>query len=38
MGPALQAAFTMMSHLGGKLLLFQHAFPTLGVGALRPGG
>ena len=30
MGPALQAAFLSMSNLGGKLLLFQAAVPSLG--------
>ena len=30
MGPALQAAFMVMSPIGGKLLLFQSAVPSLG--------
>lgn len=30
-GPALQAAFLVTSYVGGKLLLFQHSTPTLGV-------
>ena len=30
MGPALQGAFLAMSALGGKLLLFQAAVPSLG--------
>ena len=30
MGPALQAAFMVISPLGGKLLLFQAAVPSLG--------
>lgn len=29
-GPALQAAFLIMNHIGGKLLLFQAATPSLG--------
>ncbi|KXZ41961.1 hypothetical protein GPECTOR_234g547 [Gonium pectorale] len=32
MGPALQAAFMVASHIGGKLLLFQSSVPSLGVG------
>ncbi|KAF6250863.1 Sec23/Sec24 trunk domain-containing protein, partial [Scenedesmus sp. NREL 46B-D3] len=36
MGPALQAAFLVMSHVGGKLLLFQAGLPTIGVGKLKP--
>ncbi|CAD7697205.1 unnamed protein product [Ostreobium quekettii] len=35
MGPALQAAFMVMSHIGGKLLLFLSSPPTLGIGRLR---
>ena len=31
MGPALQAAFMVMSPIGGKLLLFQSAVPSLGA-------
>ena len=31
-GPALQAAFLVMNHLGGKLLLFQGSTPSLGAG------
>jgi len=31
-GPALQAAFLVMQHIGGKLLLFQAAVPSSGVG------
>ena len=31
MGPALQAAFLVMQDLGGKLLLFQNAVPSLGA-------
>jgi protein transport protein SEC24 len=31
MGPALQAAFMVINPLGGKLLLFQAAVPSLGA-------
>ena len=34
-GPALQAAFMAMSHVGGKLLLFQAAPPSAGAGRVR---
>ena len=34
MGPAIQAAFMAMSHVGGKLLVFQSCLPTLGAGRL----
>jgi len=34
-GPALQAAFMAMSHVGGKLLLFQAAPPAAGAGKVR---
>jgi protein transport protein SEC24 len=34
-GPALQAAFLVMSACGGKLLLFQSAAPSLGVGRVK---
>ncbi|PIN24788.1 Vesicle coat complex COPII, subunit SEC24/subunit SFB2 [Handroanthus impetiginosus] len=37
-GPALKAAFTVMSQLGGKLLIFQNTMPSLGVGRLRLRG
>ncbi|KAJ8550173.1 hypothetical protein K7X08_033880 [Anisodus acutangulus] len=37
-GPALRAAFVVMSQLGGKLLIFQHTLPSLGVGRLRLRG
>ncbi|XP_009629419.1 protein transport protein SEC24 A-like isoform X3 [Nicotiana tomentosiformis] len=37
-GPALKAAFMVMSQLGGKLLIFQHTLPSLGVGRLRLRG
>ncbi|KVI12414.1 Gelsolin domain-containing protein [Cynara cardunculus var. scolymus] len=33
-GPALKAAFMVMSQLGGKLLIFQSTLPSLGVGTL----
>ncbi|CAL9200655.1 unnamed protein product [Musa hybrid cultivar] len=38
LGPALRAAFMVMSQLGGKLLIFQSALPSLGVGRLRLRG
>ncbi|GBF93637.1 COP-II coat subunit, partial [Raphidocelis subcapitata] len=34
-GPALQAAFLVMSHLGGKMLLFQGSAPSLGAGKFK---
>ena len=34
-GPALQAAKKVISHIGGKLLLFQSSLPTLGEGSLK---
>ncbi|GAB2300923.1 Protein transport protein Sec24A [Dionaea muscipula] len=37
-GPALKAAFMVMNQLGGKLLIFQHTLPSLGVGRLRLRG
>ncbi|KAL8523037.1 hypothetical protein ACS0TY_013130 [Phlomoides rotata] len=37
-GPALRAAFTVMSKLGGKLLIFQTTLPSLGAGRLRLRG
>ncbi|KAL5724027.1 Protein transport protein Sec24A [Ranunculus cassubicifolius] len=37
-GPALRAAFMVMSQLGGKLLIFQSTLPSLGVGRLRLRG
>ncbi|KAK9794070.1 hypothetical protein WJX73_006515 [Symbiochloris irregularis] len=36
MGPALQAAFMVMTPMGGKLMLFQSAIPSLGVGRVKP--
>ena len=35
MGPALQAAFLVMSHVGGKLMLFQAAAPSAGIGRIK---
>jgi protein transport protein SEC24 len=35
MGPALQTAFMVMQHCGGKLIIFQSAMPNLGEGKLR---
>jgi hypothetical protein len=32
MGPALQAAFLVTNHVGGKMLLFQSGVPSLGAG------
>ncbi|TKY58845.1 transport protein Sec24 [Spatholobus suberectus] len=37
-GPALKAAFMIMSQLGGKLLIFQNTLPSLGIGRLRLRG
>lgn len=37
-GPALKAAFMLMSQLGGKLLIFQNTLPSLGAGRLRLRG
>ncbi|CAI0437424.1 unnamed protein product [Linum tenue] len=37
-GPALKAAFMVMSQLGGKLLIFQNTMPSLGVGRLKLRG
>ncbi|KAJ4725231.1 Protein transport protein Sec24-like [Melia azedarach] len=37
-GPALKAAFMVMSRLGGKLLIFQNSLPSLGVGRLKLRG
>ncbi|KIY91866.1 Protein transport protein [Monoraphidium neglectum] len=34
-GPALQAAFMVMGHLGGKMLLFQGSAPSLGPGKFK---
>ncbi len=35
-GPALMAAKRVISHLGGKMMLFQSTLPNLGEGALKP--
>ncbi|MBA0687488.1 hypothetical protein Goari_015019, partial [Gossypium aridum] len=37
-GPAVKAAFMVMSQLGGKLLIFQNTLPSLGVGRLKLRG
>eukprot|EP00268_Persea_americana_P055217 TRINITY_DN6401_c0_g2_i1.p1 TRINITY_DN6401_c0_g2~~TRINITY_DN6401_c0_g2_i1.p1 ORF type:complete len:993 (+),score=200.70 TRINITY_DN6401_c0_g2_i1:300-3278(+) len=37
-GPALKAAFMVMSQLGGKLLVFQSTLPSLGIGRLKLRG
>ena len=34
MGPAVQAAYMAMSHIGGKLMVFQCTLPSLGSGRL----
>ena len=34
MGPAVQAAYMAMSHIGGKLMLFQCTLPSMGSGRL----
>ena len=34
LGPALQAAYTVMQDYGGKMLVFQNAVPSLGMTAL----
>ncbi len=34
-GPALQAAFMVINHIGGKLALFQVTVPSLGVGKIK---
>ena len=31
LGPALQAAYTVMQDYGGKMLVFQNAVPSLGT-------
>lgn len=35
MGPAIQAAFLVMNHVGGKLMLFQTAAPSIGIGKIK---
>ncbi|KAL3644915.1 Protein transport protein Sec24A [Castilleja foliolosa] len=37
-GPALNAAFMVMSQLGGKMLIFQNTLPSIGIGRLRLRG
>ncbi|KAJ3703215.1 hypothetical protein LUZ61_006920 [Rhynchospora tenuis] len=37
-GPALKAAYMVMSQIGGKLLLFQSNLPSIGIGRLRLRG
>lgn len=34
-GPALQAAFLLMNHVGGKLMLFQAGAPSVGIGRIK---
>ncbi|XP_030649076.1 protein transport protein Sec24A isoform X2 [Chanos chanos] len=36
LGPALQAAFKLMSPTGGRVSVFQSQLPTVGMGALKP--
>ncbi|XP_034961357.2 protein transport protein Sec24A [Zootoca vivipara] len=36
LGPALQAAFKLMSPTGGRISVFQTQLPTVGVGVLKP--
>ncbi|CAH7665815.1 Sec23/Sec24 trunk domain-domain-containing protein [Phakopsora pachyrhizi] len=35
MGPALQAAYKLISHIGGKIMVLNASLPTLGPGALK---
>ena len=35
LGPALQGAYMVASHMGGKMVVFQSCMPNLGVGKLR---
>ena len=35
-GPALQAAFMLVGHIGAKMVLFQSAAPSLGIGKIKP--
>ncbi len=35
MGPALQAAFLVMNHVGGKLVVFQTGAPSAGIGKIK---
>ncbi|XP_016151474.1 protein transport protein Sec24A isoform X4 [Sinocyclocheilus grahami] len=36
LGPALQAAFKLLSPTGGRMTVFQTQLPTIGIGALKP--
>lgn len=36
LGPALQAAFKLLSPTGGRISVFQTQLPTVGIGALKP--
>lgn len=36
LGPALQAAFKLMSPTGGRISVFQTQLPSVGAGALKP--
>ena len=36
LGPALQAAYTVMQDYGGKMLVFQNAVPSLGALLTKP--
>ncbi|XP_042305939.1 protein transport protein Sec24A isoform X1 [Sceloporus undulatus] len=36
LGPALQAAFKLMSPTGGRISVFQTQLPSIGMGALKP--
>jgi protein transport protein SEC24 len=36
LGPALDAAFHVMQHVGGKMVVLQTVLPTVGAGKLRP--
>ncbi|XP_067280125.1 protein transport protein Sec24A isoform X3 [Pseudorasbora parva] len=36
LGPALQAAFKLLSPTGGRMSVFQTQLPTVGVGSLKP--
>ena len=36
LGPALQAAYTVMQDYGGKMLVFQNAVPSLGAPLTAP--
>ena len=35
LGSALEAAFQVMHHIGGKMCLFQSTLPTIGLGRLK---